>query len=72
VVFRRRLRVLCRREPEKLATFMNHFRDRATAELDRLTPEQIGARPVSRLDRRTDHAGRQGEAAPVGRRSLPL
>jgi hypothetical protein len=42
--------VLYRREPEKLTTFVNHFRDRAAAELDGLTPEEIDARFLGWID----------------------
>jgi hypothetical protein len=44
VIFRRRLRTLYHGEPEKITTFMGHFRDRAAVELPDLTPEQIEAR----------------------------
>jgi hypothetical protein len=50
VVFRRRLRALYDREPEKMATFMGHFRDRAAAELDGFTAEQIDDRFLGWID----------------------
>ncbi|WP_121156384.1 hypothetical protein [Micromonospora pisi] len=51
MIFRRRLRALYHREPEKLTIFMSHFRDRAAAELPHLTPEQIDARFLGWIDR---------------------
>ncbi|WP_329105440.1 hypothetical protein OG792_32625 [Micromonospora sp. NBC_01699] len=45
-VFRRRVRLLYPGEPDRLAAFMRHFRDRAAPALPELTPEQIQARFV--------------------------
>ena len=48
--FRARLRILYRREPEKLVTFMNHFRERAAGELTDLSVAQIEARFLGWID----------------------
>jgi hypothetical protein len=44
VIFRRRLRTLYQREPDKLRTFMSHFRARAAIELIDLDPAQLETR----------------------------
>lgn len=43
-VFCSRLRILYHREPDKLVTFMSHFRNQAAAELTDVTAAQIQAR----------------------------
>ena len=42
--FRRRLRTLYQREPDRLRTFMSHFRDRAIKDLTELNAAQLDAR----------------------------
>ncbi|MGW4467972.1 hypothetical protein [Micromonospora sp. NPDC004704] len=42
--FRRRLRILYHREPDKLRIFMGHFRDRAAEELRELDSTQLDVR----------------------------
>ena len=44
VIFRRRMRALYAEAPDRLRTFMRHFRDRAAADLGDLTPAQLDAR----------------------------
>lgn len=43
-VFRRRLLTLYQRDPDKLATYLRHFRDRAAADLPDLATAQLDER----------------------------
>lgn len=43
-VARRRLLVLYRREPERLVTYLRHFRDRAAVELPALSTRELDLR----------------------------
>lgn len=43
-IFQRRMRAPYADEPDRLRTFMRHFRDRAASDLGDLTPAQLDAR----------------------------
>lgn len=54
-VFQRRLRSLYAENPDRLRTFMRHFRDRAAADLGDLSPTQLDARFVGWVDESRSH-----------------